>query len=378
MDIGILKETYIGETRVPLIPFAVGELVKSGNRVMIQSEAGSASGFDDQAYREMGATIVYSAEEAVSRAEMVLKVYPPSWEEYQKLEEGQILFSFLQLSHATRKNLELLIDRRITAIGFEAIEEENKNRPILTTMSEIAGKLCIPIAAHYLQVRQGGKGILLGGIPGVPPAVVVVLGAGVVGSNAAIKAASMGAQVMVLDKDVSRLRTLEEKSPFRLVTAVATPYNINRFVPIADVLVGAVFIELETTPHVIDDELVRKMKPRSVFLDISIDQGGCSTTSRPTTIIDQVYVKEGVIHFCVPNIPALVPRTSTIALSNILLPFLEQLTQSGPEMVMRSNKTLAQGFYTYNGFCLKQKIAEPLDLPFLNIESEWNLEYARG
>ena len=378
MEIGILKETYIGETRVPLIPFAVGELVKQGNRVLIQSEAGLASGFEDQAYRELGANIVYSAEEAISRSELVLKVYPPSWAEYQRLEEGQILFSFLQLSLATKKNLELLIEKRVTAIGFEAIEDQDKNRPILTVMSEIAGKLAIPIAAHYLQVRQGGKGILLGGIPGVPPAVVVVLGAGVVGANAAIKAASMGAQVMVLDKDVSRLRVLEEKRPFRLVTAVATPYNINRFVPIADVLIGAVLIQMETTPHILDQELIRKMKPRSVFLDISIDQGGCSTTSRPTTIMEPTYVKEGVIHFCVPNIPSLVPRTATIALSNILLPFLEQLTQSGPERVLRSNKSLTQGFYTYNGFCLKDKIAHPLELPYLDIESDWNLEYARG
>jgi len=376
MDIGILKETYIGETRVPLIPFAVGELVKQGNRVVIQSEAGLASGFDDQAYREMGVTIVYSAEEIISRSELVLKVYPPSWAEYQMLEEGQILFSFLQLSLATKKNLDLLIDRRITAIGFEAIED-NHDHPILTTMSEIAGKLCIPIAAHYLQVRQGGRGMILGGIPGVPSAVVVILGAGVVGTNAALEAASMGAQVMVLDKDVSRLRRLEEKSPVRLVTAVATPYNLNRFVPIADVLIGAVLIQMEATPHIINDELIKRMKPRSVFLDISIDQGGCSTTSRPTTIMDQVYVREGVIHFCVPNIPALVPRTATIALSNILLPYLEDLIQAGPEGILRTSKVLSSGFYTYNGFCLKQKIAEPLGLPFLNMESEWNLEYAR-
>jgi alanine dehydrogenase len=377
MDIGILKETYLGETRAPLIPFAVGELVKQGGRVVIQSEAGLASGFVDQAYQEMGASIVYSAEEAISRSELVLKVYPPSWSEYQMLEEGQILFSFLQLSHATKKNLELLIQKKVAAIGFEAIEEPDANRPILTVMSEIAGKLTVPIAAHYLQVRQGGKGILLGGLPGVPPAVVVVLGAGVVGSNAALKAAQMGAQVMVLDKQVSRLKHLEEKSLFKMATAMATPYNISRFAPIADVLIGAVFIEMEATPHLMDEELVKKMKPRSVFLDISIDQGGCSTTSRPTTIIEPVYVREGVTHFCVPNIPALVPRTATIALSNILLPYLEELTQAGPEQVLRSHKTLRQGFYTYNGFCLKDKIAQPVGLPYLDLESEWNLEYAR-
>jgi alanine dehydrogenase len=377
MDIGILKETYIGETRVPLIPFAVGELINQGNRVMIQSEAGSASGFDDEDYRKMGATIVYSAEEVISRAGLILKVYPPSWNEYQMLEEEQILFSFLQLSHATKKNLELLIDKKITAIGFEAIEEQDGDRPILTVMSEIAGKLSIPIAAHYMQVRQGGRGLLLGGMPGVPPAVVVIIGAGVVGSNAAIKAAAMGAQVLVLDKDVGRLRKLEEKSQNKLITVTATPFNISRFVPIADVLIGAVFIELETTPHILDETIIRSMKPRSVFLDIAIDQGGCSTTSRPTTIIEPVYIKEGVIHFCVTNIPAWVPRTSTIALSNILLPFLQELTASGPEATLQAGGTLARGFYTFNGYCLKQKMAKPLGLPFLNPESEWNLEYAR-
>lgn len=368
MEIGILKETYIGETRVPLIPFAVGELIKQGNRVVIQSEAGLAFGFEDQFYREMGATVVYSAQEAISRSELVLKVYPPSWEEYQMLEEGQILFSFLQLSNATKKNLELLMEKKISAIGFEAIQEDDGNLVILTVMSEIAGKLAIPIASQLLQIRQGGKGILLGGIPGVPPATVVILGAGVVGSNAAVYASQIGAQVMVLDKDIARLRSVEEKTQFKITTAVATPYNINRFTPIADVLIGAVFIQMEATPHILDDELIRKMKPRSVFLDISIDQGGCSATSRPTTIIDPVYIKEGVIHFCVPNIPALVPRTSTIALSNILSPFLEQLTQAGPEKILRCSTTLASGFYTYNGFCLKEKIAQALDLPFLDLK----------
>src|SRR4030067_1160021 len=307
MEIGILKETYSGETRVPLIPFAVGELIRQGNRVVIQSEAGLASGFEDQAYREAGATVVYSAEEVISRSELILKVYPPSWEEYQRLEEEQILFSFLQLSHATKKNLELLIEKKVTAIGFEAIED------------------------------QAGNLIIL--------------------------------QVMVLDKDVSRLRALEEKTQFRIASAVATPYNICRFVPIADVLIGAVFIQMESTPHILDEELIRKMRPHSVFMDISIDQGGCSTTSRPTTIIEPVYLKEGVIHFCVPNIPALVPRTATIALSNILLPFLEQMAEKGPQKILSSQKSFARGFYTYNGFCLKEKIADHLGLPFVDMKT---------
>jgi len=368
MDIGIVRETYVGETRAPLIPFAVGELVRQGNRVVIQSEAGTASGFDDQAYLEMGATIAYSTDEAFSRSEILLKVLPPSWEEYEKLEDGQILFSFLQLSHSTRKNLELLLTRKVTAIGFEAIEEPGGNRPVLTAMSEIAGRLIVPIAAHYLQARQGGRGILLSGAPGVAPATVVVLGAGTVGTNAALAATAMGAHVIVLDRDVARLRTLIERSRNTIVTATASPYNLRRFVTIADVLIGAVFIEMETTPHLLDDDLVARMRPRSVFLDVAIDQGGCSTTSRPTSIFDQVYVEKGVTHFCVPNIPALVPRTATVALSNMLLPYVEQITRAGPELILRDGGTLAQGFYTREGFCLQRKIAQPLSLPFREIE----------
>jgi alanine dehydrogenase len=244
-------------------------------------------------------------------------------------------------------------------------------------MSAIAGKLAIPIAAHYLQARQGGRGTLLEGLPGVPSGVVLILGAGVVGSYAALKAASQGVQVMVLDRDVGRLRRLEERSGGRIVTAIASPYNIGRFVPIADVLIGAVLIQLEATPHLLDEGLIRRMKPRSVFLDISIDQGGCSTTSRPTNIMDPVYVREGVIHFCVPDIPAMVPRTATVALSNILLPYLEELTRSGREEALRANPTLGRGFYTHGGFCLKRKIATSLDLPFKDVESEWPVERPR-
>lgn len=377
MDIGLLKETLIGETRAPLIPFAVGELTKQGNRVVIESGAGAASGFDDQSYAAMGATIVYSPEEVFARSRLVLKVLPPSWEECSRLEERQILFSFLQLSHATRRILGLLLDRRVTAIGFEAIETDDGDRPALTAMSEIAGRLSIPIAAHYLQARQGGKGTLLEGIPGVPPGVVVVLGAGTVGANAALRAAAIGAQVIVLDKDVARLRRLAERDRGRIVTATASPYNIHRFVPIADVLIGAVLIQMESTPHLIDEALIRRMRPRSVFLDISIDQGGCSTTSRPTNILDPIYVREDVIHFCVPDIPALVPRTATVALSNILLPYLETLARDGPERALRSEPSLGRGFYTHDGVCLKRKIAETLDLPFQDLEEVGSPAHAR-
>jgi alanine dehydrogenase len=376
MDIGILKETYAGETRAPLIPRAVGELVRQGNRVVIQSNAGAASGFDDQAYAEVGGTIVYSPDEVVGRSAIILKVYPPSSEEYQKLEQGQVLLSFLQLSNATRGALELLLERRVTSIGFEAIEEPDGERPVLTTMSEIAGKLVIPIAAHYLQARQGGKGTLLDGIPGVPPGVVVILGAGVVGTHAALKAAAVGAQVIALDRDVQRLRKLDERAAGRVITATASPYNIHRFVPIADVLIGAVLAPLGATPHLLDEQLIGKMRPRSVFIDVSIDQGGCSTTSRPTTILDQTYVRENVIHFCVPNIPALVPRTATVALSNILLPYLEALTKLGPGGVLRGDRTLGRGFYTHDGYCVNPRIATILGLPFRDPEKEPSHEFA--
>jgi alanine dehydrogenase len=207
--------------------------------------------------------------------------------------------------------------------------------------------------------------------------VVVVLGAGVVGTNAALRAAVLGAQVMVLDRDVGRLRALEERAQGRIMTATASPYNINRFVPIADVLIGAVLIQMEATPHLLDEELIGRMRPRSVFLDISIDQGGCSTTSRPTTIMEQVYVRQGVIHYCVPNIPALTPRTSTVALSNILLPYVDALATLGPEEALRTHDTLGRGFYTHDGYCVKQKIAEALGLPLKPREGTWDHEHAR-
>jgi alanine dehydrogenase len=376
MEIGVLKETYAGETRVPLVPFAAGELIRQGSRVVIESEAGVGSGFDDQAYRDAGCTIVYSAEEVVGRSRLVLKVIPPSIDEVRRLEEGKILFSFLQLSNAPRSVVEHLVHRRVTAIGFEAIEEEGGDRPVLTAMSEIAGKLAIPIAAHYLQSRQGGRGIMLDGIPGVPSGIVVVLGAGVVGATAAIRAASVGTQVIVLDNDVDRLRRLVRRAP-AITTAVAAPYNVERFVPIADALIGAVLIQMEATPHILDDRLVRTMRPRSVFLDISIDQGGCSTTSRPTTILDPTYVKEGVVHFCVPNIPALVPRTATAALSNIILPYLEEIARVGPDRVLEEDPVLARGVYTHDGFCLKRKIASVLDLPYRSAERARSVDVAR-
>jgi alanine dehydrogenase len=377
MDIGILKETYSGETRVALMPFAVGELVRQGNRVVIQSDAGSGSGFDDQSYRDAGAAVVYSAEEVIGRSRMVLKVIPPSLEESRRLDEGKILFSFLQLSNAPRNLVEHLVHRRVTAIGLEAIEEENGDHPVLTAMSEIAGKLAIPIAAQYLQSRQAGRGILLDGIPGVPPGVVVILGAGVVGATAAVRAAAIGAQVIVLDRDVERLRRLLALVPAPITTAVATPYNVERFVPVADALIGAVLIPMESTPHVLDERLVRSMRPRSVFLDISIDQGGCSTTSRPTNILDPTYVVEGVTHFCVPNIPALVPRTATASLSNIILPYLLEISRLGPDRVLGDDPALARGVYTHDGFCLKRKIASVLDLPYRSAERERSFDVAR-
>lgn len=377
MDIGILKETYSGETRVALVPFAVGELVRQGNPVVIQSDAGASSGFDDQAYRDAGATVVYSADEVIGRSRMVLKVIPPSLEECRQLDEGKILFSFLQLSNAPRSLVEHLVHRRVTAIGFEAVEEENGEHPVLTAMSEIAGKLAIPIASQYLQSRQGGRGILLDGIPGVPPGVVVILGAGVVGSTAAARAAAIGAQVIVLDRDVERLRRLLARVPAPVTTAVATPYNVERFVPVADALIGAVLIPMESTPHVLDDRLVRSMRPRSVFLDVSIDQGGCSTTSRPTNILDPTYVREGVVHFCVPNIPAFVPRTATASLSNIILPYLTEISRLGPDRVLLEDPALARGVYTHDGFCLKRKIASVLDLPYRSAERERSFDVAR-
>jgi len=372
MNIGIPRESAdaqkILERRVALTPAGVKALVDNGHEVFVESMAGEYSGFSDAEYEKMGAKIVFSKEEVYKRAQMIVKVSRPSEAEYSYLCDGHLLFGFLHLAVAPKSFVEILLERKITAIGYEIIELPDGRLPILQAMSEIAGQMAIVIAARYLQNEDGGRGIVLGGIPGVPPATVVILGAGVVGQNAIRAALGLGAHVVVLDKDVDKLREVEKLFDKRVETAIANVYNIEKAVQFADVLIGAVLIHGALTPKLVTEEMVKKMKPGSVIIDVSIDQGGCVETSRPTTIVNPVFVKYGVIHYCVPNIASNVARTATYALTNVSLPYILEIANSGLEHVLRERPSFAKGVYTYLGYCTNQSIAEIFNLTYKKIE----------
>jgi len=364
MRIGIPTETRWEEKRVALAPAGVDLLIRSGHTVYIQSSAGEASKFTDQEYREVGATIVYTKEEAFGRAEMIVKVSPLTEEEADLLIDNQILFSFLLLTMAKKNLLEKLLKKKITAIGYELIEK-NSRLPILNSMSEIAGPLSIQIAERYLEsYSKGGRGILLGGITGVAPAAVVILGAGVVGITAARAALGRGAQVIVIDRDLSRLRQIESEFHRGITTVMANPYTISRGVKFADVLIGAVLIKGEKAPHLVTTEMVQEMKKGAVIVDVSIDQGGCVETRRVTTISDPVYTLHNVIHYCVPNMPALVARTASYGLNNAVLDYLLEVADNGLIPALMGDDGFAKGVCTYNGFCTNESIAESFEIDY--------------
>jgi alanine dehydrogenase len=356
MIIGIPKESWRDERRVALTPAGVYALAKAGHTVIVQSDAGAGSGFSMEAYDEAGATIAFSAEEVFARADLVVKVMPPTVEECQWIPDEKFLFSWVQLGVANPTVHQTLMQRRATAVGYELIEDDDQNLPVLTAMSEIAGLLLPQIAGRFLETTHGGRGISLGGVAGIPASNVVIIGAGIVGSNAARSFLGVGANVIVLDADLRRLRQLEMLLNKMVNTAPATPYNIERYVEFADVVAGSVLIHGRKAPHVLTEAMVRKMKPGSVILDVSIDQGGCVETSRPTTLSDPVFKLHGVIHYCVPNIPSSVARTASHALNNVVLSFVEDIAEDGLA-AFRENSALRRGVYIYRGQCTYAEMA---------------------
>ncbi len=364
MTIGIPKETHREEKRVALAPSGVESLVDVGHSVFIETEAGLASHFSDEEYRNVGAKIVYSGEEVFQRAELVAKVAPLKEEEAELLQEEQILFSFLHLAVAKKNILDALIKKNVTAISYELIEK-NGQLPILWSMSEIAGQLCIQIGEKYMGSDfPNSRGILIGGITGVAPAAVVIIGAGAVGFNCARAAYARGAQVIVLDKDLTRLRKIEEFLGKNITTVVANPLTIARGVKFADLLVGAVHIRGEKSPHLVTEEMVKSMKQGAVIVDVSIDQGGCVETSYPTTMSDPVYVKHDVIHYCVPNIPAMVSRTASFGLTNASIEYIQNIADNGLVNALMEDNGLANGVCTYKGYCSNEIIAETFNIEY--------------
>ena len=364
MRIGIPKETLLEDKRVALAPAGVDSLVKSGHSVFIQSQAGIDSHFTDEEYREVGANIVYSVEEVYQRAELIAKIAPLTESEANMLEENQILFSFLHLAVGKKKIIEQLCKKKITAVSYELIEN-NDELPVLESMSEIAGQLAIQIGERYFASDiPTSRGILMGGITGVAPAAVVILGAGVVGFNAARAALARGAQVIVLDRDLSRLRIIEDRLSKRITTVVANPYTIARGCKFADLFIGSVLIKGEKAPHLVTEEMVKSMKKGAVIVDVSIDQGGVIETSRPTTISDPIFTEHDVIHYCVPNMPALVSRTASFGLTNASLEYILKISDNGLSNALLSDIGLAKGVCTYNGYCANETLAETFGLEY--------------
>lgn len=349
MDFGVPKEIRDLEMRVGLTPAGVLTLAQAGHAVFIEKGAGVGAGFSDEHYRRSGAQIVHGAAEAYGRADVVAKVARPTAAEHRLFRHGQTIFSFLHLSVSSPDLLEALAVNEITAVAYETIQEEDGALPVLIPMSEIAGRLAPIIAGQLIMNIHGGRGTLLSGLPGVPPAAVVILGAGVLGVNAARTFLGLGAQVTVLDRDVRTLQKLDDVFSGQVTTMISNEYNLQRAAEFADVLMGCVLIPGQRAPVLVSREIVRRMRPRSVIIDYSIDQGGCVETSRPTTLRDQTYLEEGVIHFCVPNMTAAVARTTSYAITNAALPYLLAIGQHGLLGRHRHMAALGLGMNLYKG-----------------------------
>lgn len=363
MIIGIPKEIKDNEYRVALTPGGAHTLARAGHRVLVETGAGAGSGFPDEEYVDAGAETVPTHADAFKKAEMVMKVKEPLPQEYSLLGDGLLLFTYLHLA-AEEELTHLLMESRTTAIAYETVQLADNSLPLLTPMSEVAGRMSVQVAAHYLEKTYGGRGKLLGGVPGVLPADVVVIGGGTVGTNAAEMALGMGASVLVLDVNTDRLRYLSEVLHGNLMTLASNALNIAEAVKRADVVIGAVLLPGAKAPHLVTREMVKSMKPGSVIVDVAVDQGGCIETTRPTSHSDPTFVVDGVIHYCVTNMPGAVPRTSTYALSNATLPYAMKLANKGFAQAVKEDPALAGGVNVHEGYITCPAVAESFGLSY--------------
>jgi alanine dehydrogenase len=366
--VGVPREVKDNEYRVAVTPAGVRELEVAGHQVLVEAGAGRGSAIPDEAYVKYGADIVEGPDQVWSSADLVLKVKEPVAEEFDRLREGQVLFTYLHLA-AGKDLTEALAERKVAAVAYETVQLPDGRLPLLAPMSEVAGRMAPQIGAHYLQRENGGRGVLMGGVSGVHPARVLVIGAGMAGSNAAWIAAGMEAEVILVDKDVDKLRDVDRINKGRILTVTSNRAAIEYHVARADLVIGAVLVPGARAPVLVTEEMVASMRPGSVVIDISVDQGGCVETIRMTTHSDPTYVVDGVVHYGVGNMPGAVPRTSTYALTNVTLPFVMAVAERGLEDAVRESAPLALGVNVYGGAVTNAAVAEAHDMDHVPLSS---------
>jgi alanine dehydrogenase len=365
--VGLPKEIKDNEYRVGLTPAGVRALTDAGHQVVVERAAGEGSGFEDGLYQKAGAQILASADEVWARGEMIVKVKEPIRVEYPGMREGQLLFTYLHLA-PDKELTEELLKRRVTGIAYETITDRRGGLPLLTPMSEVAGRMAIQVGAHYLEKMSGGRGILLGGVPGVPAARVVIIGGGVVGTNAAKIAVGMGAHVTIIDNNLERLRELDDIFLSKISTLASSAYMIHDAVSEADLIVGAVLVPGASAPKLVTRNMLKDVPNGAVIVDVAVDQGGCIETTHPTTHSDPTYYVEGVLHYCVANMPGAVPRTSTFALTNATLPYALRLAKRGFFDAIAGDPGLKAGVNTYAGHCTYEGVAESQGLKYKSLD----------
>ncbi len=363
MIIGVPKEIKTNENRVSLLPVGVQALRKNGHTVLVETNAGVGSGFDDASYREAGAEIIQKPTEIFSKADMIMKVKEPLSSEYNLIRKGQIVFTYFHFA-SSRELTDAMIKSRCVAIAYETVQRTDGSLPLLIPMSEVAGRMAPQEGAKYLEKAMGGRGVLLGGVPGTEPADVAVIGGGIVGTNAAKIAAGFGAKVTILDSNLYRLRYLDDVMPKNVVTMMSNHYNILKSIRKADIVIGAVLIPGARAPHLVTKDMLKEMKAGSVIIDVSVDQGGCVETCKPTTHENPTYVIDGVVHYCVANMPGAVPFTSTVALTNATLPYAIEIANKGYEQAIATNNEIRLGLNMIDGKITYKGVADAFGLPW--------------
>jgi len=368
MIIGVPKEIKNNENRVALTPAGVAEFKKHGHLVYVQKSAGENSGFSDKAYEEAGAELLPTIEAVYEIAEMIIKVKEPIASEYPLIKKDQLLFTYFHFASSEPLTY-AMIEREAVCLAYETVEKSDRSLPLLVPMSEVAGRMAIQEGAKYLEKPMKGKGILLGGVPGVAPAKVVVLGGGIVGTQAAKMASGFGAQVTILDVSLPRLRYLSDVMPANVTTVMSNHYNVRDAISQADLVIGAVLIPGAKAPHLITRDMLKLMAPGTVVVDVAVDQGGCIETCTPTTHENPTFIIEDIVHYCVANMPGAVPYTSTLALTNATLPYALQLANKGWKKACAENEELKKGLNVANGKILYKGVADAWNLPFEDVET---------